>query len=223
MTRIPDSAAQHGSRRSAGARNPAFTLLFLAMTCLASCGEETPVFLPPGDAADAAGDAGDVATDGGEDADAAGDTDVSDATDTGEHATDGGGDAEEVTPDAEPDVEPDTEPDVGADAEPDLLGDADADIPPDRGPDAPPDVSHWGDVCTDDDECTAPTDFCLIHPGVPDGYCTIRCDGLSACAESPTDWTCNTISFAGCEDVSTNWCGPSSELETFDGVVIACE
>ncbi len=102
---------------------------------------------------------------------------------------------------------------------------ADADTGADAAVEAGlPDVSSspWFDICTTDEECAAPTDYCVTQPGAPEGYCTIRCEGLDACSDSP-GWTCNTVSFAGCDDVSTNWCGPLDELETFAGVIIACE
>ncbi len=89
------------------------------------------------------------------------------------------------------------------------------------GEDAP--AGSWGAVCTTDGECEAPTDYCVIQPGAPEGYCTLRCEGFAACADAPETWTCNTLSFTGCEDFDTNWCGPNSELETFSGIVIACE
>ena len=127
------------------------------------------------------------------------------------------------------DDDPPTAADLGIDTADATTDTADAgvdssDVPSDEGSDSEGvSLAPWNDVCASDEECTAPTDYCVTQPGAPEGYCTIHCEGLSACAEGPTGWTCNTISFAGCEDVSTNWCGPSSELETFEGVVVACE
>ena len=82
----------------------------------------------------------------------------------------------------------------------------------------------WGASCNDDVGCAPPTDFCVKQPGASSGYCSQKCVNNAACADAgaPAEWTCNTIQFAGCEDVATNWCGPISELEMFPGVIIEC-
>ena len=83
----------------------------------------------------------------------------------------------------------------------------------------------WGEACVEDSDCSAPTDFCVKQPGMDEGYCTYACINNQRCLDlgAPATWTCNTLSFAGCEDVPSNWCGPQSEIEDFAGVVIECE
>ena len=85
--------------------------------------------------------------------------------------------------------------------------------------------SPWGDSCLENTDCTAPTDFCVKQPGMEEGYCTYACINNQRCQDlgSPESWTCNTLNFAGCEDIPSNWCGPQSEVEEFAGVVIECE
>ena len=82
--------------------------------------------------------------------------------------------------------------------------------------------SPWGDVCVESTECSAPTDFCAKQPGMDEGYCTYTCTDNTQCADldSPDSWSCNTLYFSGCEDLSSNWCGPISELTEFAGVII---
>jgi hypothetical protein len=109
----------------------------------------------------------------------------------------------------------------------DALAAADAlDIEPDALPagDAAVTDGPWGVECADDAACAAPTDFCVKQPGAPTGYCSQRCVNTGACGDAgaPEGWTCNTVAFAGCDDVATNWCGPAAEVEQFAGVVIEC-
>ena len=85
-------------------------------------------------------------------------------------------------------------------------------------------TSPWGDVCQESSDCEAPTDFCVKQPGAPEGYCTYACNNNAHCSElnAPETWSCNTLSFSGCEDIPSNWCGPASELTDFPGVLIEC-
>ena len=82
----------------------------------------------------------------------------------------------------------------------------------------------WGQVCTESSECQAPTDFCVKQPNQAEGYCTYACTNNAECSdlEAPSDWSCNTLGFAGCEDIPSNWCGPASEITMFEGVIIEC-
>ena len=75
-----------------------------------------------------------------------------------------------------------------------------------------------------DSECEAPTNFCAKQPGQDEGYCTYTCANNAECGEleAPDGWTCNTLGFAGCEDIPSNWCGPASELTDFPGVLVEC-
>jgi len=84
--------------------------------------------------------------------------------------------------------------------------------------------SVWGQVCTESSECQAPTDFCVKQPNQTEGYCTYACTNNAECSdlEAPSDWSCNTLGFAGCEDIPSNWCGPASEITMFEGVIIEC-
>ena len=88
----------------------------------------------------------------------------------------------------------------------------------------PEEESPWGVVCRVDQECTAPTDFCVKQPGEEEGYCTYACTNNAQCTEleAPSDWSCNTLDFSGCETVSSNWCGPVQEILDFPGVLIEC-
>ena len=83
----------------------------------------------------------------------------------------------------------------------------------------------WGESCVEDSDCTAPTDFCVKQPGMSEGYCTYACTNNQECQdlEAPESWTCNTLSFSGCEDIPSNWCGPESELTDFPGIIIECQ
>ena len=87
------------------------------------------------------------------------------------------------------------------------------------------DSGPWGAVCTESTDCAAPTDFCVKQPGMTEGYCTYACTNNAQCTEleAPSSWTCNTLGFAGCEDVPSNWCGPQSEITDFPGVIIECQ
>ena len=82
----------------------------------------------------------------------------------------------------------------------------------------------WGETCLESAQCSAPTDFCVKQPGMDEGYCTYACTNNAECTslEAPSDWSCNTLNFAGCEDVPSNWCGPVSEITMFSDVIIEC-
>ena len=88
----------------------------------------------------------------------------------------------------------------------------------------PEEDSPWGMVCRESEECAAPTDFCVKQPGEEEGYCTYACTNNAQCTdlEAPSDWSCNTLGFAGCEDIPSNWCGPVQEITDFAGVLIEC-
>ena len=88
----------------------------------------------------------------------------------------------------------------------------------------PESESPWGAVCRESQECAAPTDFCVKQPGEEEGYCTYACTNNAQCTdlEAPSDWSCNTLDFAGCEDIPSNWCGPVQEILDFPGVLIEC-
>ena len=84
--------------------------------------------------------------------------------------------------------------------------------------------SVWGVVCRVDQECTAPTNFCVKQPGQEEGYCTYACTNNAQCTEleAPSDWSCNTLGFAGCDDIPSNWCGPVQEILDFPDALIEC-
>ena len=89
---------------------------------------------------------------------------------------------------------------------------------------APEEETPWGVVCRESQECAAPTDFCVKQPGEEEGYCTYACTNNAQCTdlEAPSDWSCNTLDFAGCDDIPSNWCGPVQEILDFPGVLIEC-
>lgn len=56
--------------------------------------------------------------------------------------------------------------------------------------------AHFGDTCTDDTGCEAPTSFCVKLPGAASGYCTATgcLEDASVC---PADWVCTDLSSYG--------------------------
>ena len=88
--------------------------------------------------------------------------------------------------------------------------------------DAVEEAVAWGAVCRVNQDCAAPTNFCVIDPtsGSKEGYCSIQCPNAGAdCTYD--NWTCNVI--GGCESPAATWCGPPEEVEQGGGVVTACE
>ena len=84
-----------------------------------------------------------------------------------------------------------------------------------------PDISPWNDTCATDDDCSGATDFCVKMPGAESGYCSIHCDGLSACSDAgaPADWTCNAVN---CDIEEYTWCGPNDEIEASGNFLSVC-
>ena len=58
---------------------------------------------------------------------------------------------------------------------------------------APGSYLHFGDVCTGDPDCAAPTDFCAKYPSDPTGYCT-RTGCLADPNRCPAGWSCYDLS-----------------------------
>ena len=52
---------------------------------------------------------------------------------------------------------------------------------------------HFGDVCTGDPDCIAPTDYCAKYPSDPTGYCT-RTGCLTDPTICPGGWSCLDLS-----------------------------
>ena len=82
-------------------------------------------------------------------------------------------------------------------------------------------VSPWARTCNDDSDCPSPTDFCVMAPGEPQGYCSVHCDSASACVDAgaPSSWACVALS---CENEAFTWCGESSEVEDSGGFLKLC-
>lgn len=59
--------------------------------------------------------------------------------------------------------------------------------------DADPRFAHFSDVCTGDDSCAAPTDYCAKYPSDPTGYCT-RTGCLTDLSICPDGWSCLDLS-----------------------------
>ena len=70
-----------------------------------------------------------------------------------------------------------------------------------------------------DEDCAAPTDFCVKQPGATEGYCSVVCGTNSDCTYA--DWTCNAV--GGCDMPLAVWCGPPAEIEQGGGILTACE
>ena len=89
-------------------------------------------------------------------------------------------------------------------------------------PEEPAETSPWMDTCGTDDDCPAPTDYCVKMPGAESGYCSIHCGGLSDCsgAGAPEDWTCNAVN---CSVEEYTWCGPNAEIEESGNFLSVCE
>ena len=97
----------------------------------------------------------------------------------------------------------------------DTVETTDEGAPADAGAESP-----WGTVCAADDDCAAPTDYCVKMPGEPEGYCSIKCaNGNADCTNE--DWTCNAV--GGCDNPDLTWCGPPEEIEESGGFLIVCE
>lgn len=63
--------------------------------------------------------------------------------------------------------------------------------------DAPPvSFEHFGDICTGDPSCMAPTNFCAKYPSDPTGYCT-RTGCLTDMSICPAGWGCLDLSAYG--------------------------
>ena len=79
----------------------------------------------------------------------------------------------------------------------------------------------WAQTCSADDDCSSPTDFCVMAPGDPEGYCSVHCDSASAClnAGAPSSWACVALS---CENEAFTWCGEPSEVEESGGFLKLC-
>lgn len=140
-------------------------------------------------------------------------------------ACDGGGDGGGATGDATSSAGAGAGSDAGANgAGTQASGDALASAPatPDATEAAGPaaeEAPAWGAACTSDEDCGAPTDYCVVQPGAEEGYCTIRCpEGGADCTFD--DWTCNII--GTCDAPAATWCGPPEEIDNSGGFLIAC-
>tara|TARA_B100001964_G_scaffold224446_1_gene271253 strand:- start:39 stop:572 length:534 start_codon:yes stop_codon:yes gene_type:complete len=81
----------------------------------------------------------------------------------------------------------------------------------------------WGVECTEHSDCPEPTNMCAKQPNTPTGYCSTHCGSTSECHDNgaPTDtWTCNAVI---CSIPAMTWCGPTTELEEFNGFLSECE
>ena len=112
----------------------------------------------------------------------------------------------------------------GSEAGTEMMTEAGTEMMTEAGTETTSMTSPWNDPCVEDTDCSAPTDFCVKQPGMTEGYCTYACLNNARCTDlgAPSDWTCNTLNFAGCEDIPSNWCGPQSEITDFPGVIIEC-
>ena len=77
----------------------------------------------------------------------------------------------------------------------------------------------WNATCAENTDCSGATDFCAKQPGAAEGYCTIPCSTTSDCPYG--EWSCNVI--GGCDAPAATWCGPREEVETFAGIITACD
>ncbi|MEC8024471.1 MAG: hypothetical protein VX223_11090, partial [Myxococcota bacterium] len=73
-------------------------------------------------------------------------------------------------------------------------------------------------LCTEDVDCTSPTNLCVMHPGASVGYCSIPCTNDADCTFD--DWTCNVV--GSCESPLATWCGPADEPANSNGIIKAC-
>ena len=83
----------------------------------------------------------------------------------------------------------------------------------------PENADGWNATCAESTDCSGETDFCAKQPGAAEGYCSIPCTTTADCPYG--EWSCNVI--GPCESPAATWCGPREEVETFAGIITACD